>query len=93
MDAGFISATLTTVTKKSKRSTLACTRALLRLESPELVRIIAANQFVEQLVRTGENESLPYHVRERAALARHELTAVPLLLCLVTDLKRPWKLR
>lgn len=40
MHAGFKFATLTTVTKKSRRNTLAFRRALLRLDFPDLVRKI-----------------------------------------------------
>ena len=91
LDAGFISATLTAVTLKSSRNTLKCARALLRMDSPELVRKIMANQFVAQINRTSQDECLPRHVRQRAIAAKQELPKVPLLQRLVPNLEKPWE--
>ena len=48
-----------------------------------------ANQFVAQLVRTGGDESLPVHIRERARRTRTLLPEVPHLGELVPDLDKP----
>ena len=91
LDAGFISATLTAVTLRRRRNSLPLARALLRMDSPDLVRKIRAHQFVAQINHTSDDTNLPNHVRERAEVARQELHAVPLLGRLVPDLENPWK--
>lgn len=50
-DAGFVSTTLTVVALKNSRTTLPCERALLRLDSSELVRKIRAHQIVAHILR------------------------------------------
>lgn len=54
LDAEFISATLMAVTLKRRRNLMTFARALLHLESPEFLRNICANQFVNQLLRMSE---------------------------------------
>jgi len=61
------------------------------MDSPDLVRKIRAHQFVAQINHTSDDTNLPNHVRERAAVARQELHAFPLLGRLVPDLENPWK--
>ena len=90
MDAAFITATLVAVAAKSKQKTLTLGRALLRMDSPELVRKIKAHQFVAQLVRTSSDSNAPQHARDRARLARRDLHSVPHLRDLVDELDRPW---
>lgn len=89
LDADIISATLTTVSTRSRRNTLARERALLRPDFQNFVRRIAANTFFAKLVRTNEEENLPPRVRERVAVARREMSNAPLPRRLEADLARP----
>ena len=77
LDVGFISSVLEAVTLKGAKAPLPIARALLRLDSPELARKIRANQFVAQLVRTGGDDALPLHIRERVRRTRERPHAVP----------------
>lgn len=91
-DAGFISTTLTKVTRRSRRNTLQVERALMRVDSPERVRKSKAHQFVYHLSRTSDS-SLQKHVRDKAAAARRELHAFTHLFHLVPDIDRTFQPR
>lgn len=90
LDVEFISATITSVTLRSRRNTLPLARSLLRMDSAELLWNIKAHHFISRVIRTSDEANLTNHVRKRAELARQEFYAVPLLKRLVQDRERPW---
>lgn len=99
VDAGFISATLARCTTVKARladgsavtdSKLAKCRALMRIDSPELLRQITAHQAVTSLLKTEADAALPQDIRQRARLAIAELPHVSTIAELVPDLANPW---
>lgn len=90
VDAEFVSEVLSACTLKGKNGTLAKARALLRLDSPRLVRQIKAHQFVASVRAVVLDESLPADIREKARLTIQELPYVRGLGELVEDLDKPW---
>lgn len=75
-DDGFIPATLTAFTTRSRHNKLPLERVLLIMVSLEPVQKIRNHQFLDQLIRTSKDAGLPEDVLERAAVARQKLHAV-----------------
>ena len=99
VDAGYISATLLRCTTegalhangtRNDAAKLSRCRAMIRIDSPELLRQVTAHQAVRSLHRTATDAMLPDDIRERARHAIHELRHVPTILALVADVDNPW---